>query len=519
MSSDVARESVRGSLALLLGSLVSTVFSAGAIIYTARLLGPDGYGTYTLVLVLPGILQLFMGFGVNSAATRYSAYYLSRGMQEKAVQITRSSIVILLLFGVGLSAVNFVAGPYLAGLFLHRSDLGAYVRLASLWILGGALAQASTSALIGWGSMGNASLSSAIQGMIKLVASVSLIFLGFGVYGAIIGQVSSFLVEGAFATVAIFLAMRQVGPLYWSGTFAHLREMFSYGIPIFTGGIAGGLASQFLTVVLASIASNSMVGFYQAGLNVTVLVSLMSDAVGHSLFRSFATLDGLKADLSAAYRYAVHYVSFALSPVVFFLAASSGVLYGLIYGQFYASHSIILTLIMVSYFPVAVGFTVIPSFLNGVGRSGLSMFTTLASASALAIAGPVLAIWFNLGVVGIIYALLVSNIASVALGLFFSRKYLNARLDVMPLVGIIAACLVAWFAVFLIPQASIGQVAALAIDLLVFMVVYFTTVPFFRGIRREDLARLEVASHGMGALGRIVRIILSYEGRLLRVTR
>ncbi len=45
---DVAKQSARGSLILFAGNFLDTAINAVAIILVARLLGPDGYGTYTL---------------------------------------------------------------------------------------------------------------------------------------------------------------------------------------------------------------------------------------------------------------------------------------------------------------------------------------------------------------------------------------------------------------------------------------------------------------------------------------
>lgn len=518
MSIDVARESARGSLILFLGNLVSTILSAVATILIARLLGPSGYGLYTLAFVIPYTLQLFIGFGISFSATRYSSYYLSRGMGAKAVQITRSAVAILLFFGIVLAVFNYYAGPYLADLFLKRPGLSPYVRLASLVIIGQAIAQASTSALVGWNSMGGFSLSYVLQGLVKLAVSPLLILIGFGVYGAIIGQVSSSLAFGATATFAIYIAMRKVGSTDWSGTFAHLREMIAYGVPLFVGGIAAGLAAQYLTVILAIIATNTVIGLYQAGVNATVAVTLISGAISNSLFRSFATLDGLEGDLASAFRYAVHYVSYLLTPVVFFLAASSDALYSVLYGPSYVSGSILLKLLAISFMPVAVGLTVIPSFLNGVGRSRLSMLMSLAGAASLVVAGPVLAVSLSLNVEGIIYAMLVSNAVTAVLGIAVSMKYLGARLEATPLVGIVVASSLAWLSISLLPRAGFSQAVSLVLNLVVFAAVYFTAVPFLRGIRGEDLTRLGAASHGMGFIGGASRLLLGYQARLLRIT-
>jgi stage V sporulation protein B len=69
-SVSVAQASARGTLILFVGNLVSTSIATVAIIIFARLLGPNGYGVYTLAFVVPSILQLFVGLGIGTAVTR-----------------------------------------------------------------------------------------------------------------------------------------------------------------------------------------------------------------------------------------------------------------------------------------------------------------------------------------------------------------------------------------------------------------------------------------------------------------
>lgn len=83
-----------------------------AIILIARLLGPDLYGIYTLAFVIPGLLQLFVGLGVNTSVIRYSAYYVSVGRPEEAKRFTLNGISFVVILGVVLTAASaLLAGP------------------------------------------------------------------------------------------------------------------------------------------------------------------------------------------------------------------------------------------------------------------------------------------------------------------------------------------------------------------------------------------------------------------------
>jgi O-antigen/teichoic acid export membrane protein len=55
--SRIAEDSAKGGFSLVAGTFASTVIGAVVVIIMARLLGPAGYGVYTLSLVLPPLMQ------------------------------------------------------------------------------------------------------------------------------------------------------------------------------------------------------------------------------------------------------------------------------------------------------------------------------------------------------------------------------------------------------------------------------------------------------------------------------
>jgi len=74
--------------------------------------------------------------------------------------------------------------------------------------------------------------------------------------------------------------------------------------------------------------------------------------------------------------------------------------------------------VAISYLPVSIGLTVLPSFLNGVGRSKFTILMSSAGAVSLVLASLVLVFALDLGAEGIILAQLVSNLATVAVPVF-----------------------------------------------------------------------------------------------------
>ena len=518
-SVSVAQESARGALILFAGNLLYAGITAVAAIFIARLLGPDGYGIYTLAFLVPSILSLFVGFGVNIAVTRYVAYYLSSGDVDRAKSVTRTATSFLLLFGLLLSAVNFFGASYFVDVLLHRPGLVPYVQVASLFIIGQTVAQSATSVFIGWSSMVELSAFTVLQAGLKLMLTVGLILAGFGVFGAVVGHVLSYLVEGALATLFLYVAHMRPWSRSSNAFFSDSRMMVGYGFPLFFGNIVSGLATQYVTIILAAIATNAVIGYYQAALNVTVAISIIAGAVTNVLFRSFAALQGIAGDTSLAFSYAVRYVSLFLTPVVFFLIAAAGPLFDLLYGPSYSQGVILLQLVALSALPVSVGLTVLTPFLNGIGKSKITMLITLASAVVLAGTGFFFGVSLGLGAEGIMVALLVSNVALTVTGLLIVRRYLDVRMSVKPLVGIVAAALIAWLPIYILPLGGLPSLVALAVDCVVYTIVYLTCVPLVWGIDENDIVRLSIAGEGLGPIRKILSLTLGYERRILALVK
>jgi O-antigen/teichoic acid export membrane protein len=507
---DVAKQSARGSLILFAGNFLATAINAVAIIIVARLLGPDGYGAYSLSLLAPGLLILFAGLGVSVAITRYSAYYSSIGKTDEAKRFTRSAILFLLLFGVALSALNYAFADFLSSALILRPGFTGYVQESSLYILGATLLSTVTAAATGWNMMGLASASQVLQSVVKLAVGPGLILAGFGVSGAIDGHVLSFLVAGFAGIAVLYLVKLRRLPIRPWNLAAELAEMIRFGFPAFAGLLISGLASYYVAILLAAIASNTVFGFYQAASNFALPIALVSTSVGGALFPAFSILAGAGGDLKVAFGLSVKYISYLIVPIALFLVASSPVLVPAFYGPSFSQASPYLQLLAIAYLPTAVGLGILPVFFNGAGKTRLSLYLYLVNSVLIVVAAPLLALQLGLGVNGLIYALLVSNVGGLALGLALARRSLSASADLRSVVMILLSAAISAAVVTFLP-VLLSPPLTLLLQLAVFTACYLTLAPILRGIDREDVGRLRLVLGGMKAIGAISGWVLGYE--------
>jgi O-antigen/teichoic acid export membrane protein len=517
---EVAQRSVRGSLFLLVGNLLSTAILAISSIIIARLLGPASYGSYSLVTLIPSIFQLFVGLGVSSAITRDSSYHISRGELSLAKRFSINGMIFLTFFAVILSLLCFASSGFVSATLLHRPVLAPLVRYVSIVVLAQALLQSSTSGLVGWNSTGLASFATVLQAILRLSIAPILVIYGLGVFGALTGYIVGYLLAGIIAGLA-FYAYKLRGPSNNAGIaifFSDVRKMVSYGLPIFTGTVLTGLAPYYVTVLVAAIASDATVGYYQAALNITAVLTLTSSAITIVLFPAFSSLRGLGADTGQAFRHATKYVTYVMAPVILLLAGSSGLVVHIIYGSAFSSADIYLELLALSNLPSIIGLSVAGAFFNGIGRPRLTMIVSILGAATIFVFAPVLGSVLGLGIEGLIFAILISGMVSGIAGLYFASRYLQATVDLRAIAAIVGASIVGYVAIIPLPLLSFPEPVTLVVEVIVFVVVYFTSAPLLRAVDTSDIERLEISIESLGAVARLLSLILRYELLILKLS-
>lgn len=506
---DVARQSAQGSIVLFAGNLVATVALTVASIVIARLLGPNGYGGFALALTLPNILQLFAALGLNAAVTRFVAFDLARGEKEEAKRLAETALLFTLLFGLVLSGVSYLSAGVVASDLFGRPYLAPEIRVASAVVVGQALVNSAVAAAIGWNAMSLAAFANAAQAFLRLALSPLLILAGLGLLGAVEGQ-SAGLVVGALAAVAVLYSTRiGTSRLAWGTFVSDLGRMLRYGIPAFSLNVSSGIWPYYLPVVLAAVATNVAIGYYQAAYNFTVAVTLVASATSSALFPAFASIQGGGGDLTRAVRLAMRYLGYVGIPVVFLLAGTAPELLRIFFGLSFVPGAPYLQLFALAFAPILIGMTVLPVFFNGVARPRLTLAAVGLGTTTLFVTAPLFAVGLGLGVEGAIFSLFISNVVMSVVGLALLRTRFSADIDLRAAVATFASALVSLAAADVVSSPS--AVLSLAGKVLVFSASYLTLVPALRAMSVDDFELLGRSLAGLPLLNRPISLVLAYE--------
>ena len=172
----------RATILLLISQGFLLVSGYSINVGLARILGPQGFGTFGVVMSLLLVVQLFVITGIPIAVQKYVA----ENMQASRT-LFRRTFPWHLLYSLAIWAVFWVCAPPISR-WLKDPDLTFYLRVASVDILFYGLYKYFLSVQNGLHQFGRQTLSGIAYAVAKPAATFTLILMGYGVTGAIIGN-------------------------------------------------------------------------------------------------------------------------------------------------------------------------------------------------------------------------------------------------------------------------------------------------------------------------------------------
>lgn len=521
MSSDelvgIAEKAARGGLFLFIGNAASTVVFAVGVIIVARLLGPSDYGRYTLALVVPMLLVYLSDVGMTYALIRLPARLRADGEHPRANRLVKQGFLLKL----AVSTVAFLicysfAGP-IATTIMNRPQLAPFLQLASLMIVFQAIFDAASNSFIGQDLMQNSAGMQITQAMLKGTLAPALVFVGFGITGAILGYVFASAAAGLAGAALLFTRHARSPGRSIERTSSGLRELLGYGIPLYLASILAVFLTQYQNIVLARFASNVEIGNFSATSNFTTLMMILIYPITTAMFPMFSKMDPKRqrSDLARGFVLAVKYTSLLMIPASVMVMIFSRDLIYLTFGSSYTFAPQYLVFLSALYVATGIGYLIVGTFLGGVAQTG-----TILKIGALTLAiylplGPALTwLW---GPIGLLVAYILSNLISTLYGVQQVGLSFDARPDVKASGRILVAALgaaIPTLALIQLDGAGVGLVN-LVIGALFYVGIYLTLIPVLKAVSKQDIINLRTTIGKTRMVAAFTNPIFDYEDRLI----
>lgn len=415
------------SIATVANQFVVFALSVLATIFTARALGPEGKGQYTLAVLIPMLAVTFgrlgLGHAVNFLAPRTSSgrlisntILLSTGLSLVMTAITLPSTILLknLFFkdvGEDLILLGCLAiTPYM--LFNHTTGL-----LQSLYPI-------------------------SLRNRIVLVQAVAnLGFLGFlvavmelGVSGAIVSTMASFVLAVAFSCRWLF---RKLLPGDLCPDTRLMRNLLHFGIKSHIGNILKDLSYRGDILILSCFLPASAVGLYAASVNIAEIVWKIPDAIGTVLLPKIA-----KMDPSAARNFTPivsRSVLFAVSFICLGTLTANRQIILLLFGPDFLPSASTLTILLPGVLALAV-WKILANDMVGQGHPAEYSLTTGLAVLVMIVLD--LLLIPNFGIMGAAWASTASYLSATVSMLFLYTRITNTKVSALlvPTRSDFAAC-------------------------------------------------------------------------------
>ena len=520
----MAKSSAKGGFKLFIGVSISSVFTALSLIIVLRLFGdPDAYGIITTALILPTMLNLFKDWGINSAMIKYLAQYRSEKRIDESRNVMVSGAIFELVTGSLLTLLCFSLAGFLANDVFMLPEAKILIEIASLTIIADSFMKISQSTFVGFEQMEYYSLVQILNSCIRLLLAPLLVFLGFSVFGAIVGQIVAILTAGICGLIVFYFKFYRItGKEATTKTnlTKTLKLMLRYGLPLSVTAVAVGFLPQFYNTLFTQsfLKYETALGNYQTAVNFTVVVTFFTVPITTVLFPAFSKIKA-KAEkniLNTVFQTSVKYGALLTVPVTFMVMVLSEQIVFTVVQTTYSDAPFFLTLYALYFLYVAIGSISVPTFLNGQGKTDLTMRMSFITLFFGLITGVIFIPW--LGIVGLIIANTVSGAPSILLGLYWVKKYFGASIDWKASAKILLASIIATAVTyFAVEQLHFSNAVELVIGGVTFLLVYLVAAPLIRAVDKNDVENLREMLSGLGPFSPIFNLPLKVIEILLDV--
>jgi O-antigen/teichoic acid export membrane protein len=508
---EMGKTSATGSFQLLIGVATSTIIMAVGAVILGRLLTRAEYGLYGIVLIPLTTINLFRDWGINSAMIKYIASLRASQKDEEIRAVIAAGLIFEVASGIALSFLSLGLATLIATTVFHRPESSFFIQVISVSIIAGSLLTASQAVFIGFERMELNSFTLIFQAIVKTVVGPILVFLGYGVLGAVIGYSVGFIAAGTIGLTTFYIALYR--PLRKKGTSnitKTLRTMLNYGLPFSVYTILGGILAQVYLFIVPSFVSNTLYGDYMTAVNFSVLLTFLTIPISTVLFPAFAKLDAQNDDelIKTVFASSIKYTSVLLVPSTMAMMVLSSPMIGTLYGEKYVHGPFFLTIAVIGNLFAVVGSLSAGSILSGLGETRILMIQSIITLTIGLPLGFILIPAY--GITGLIIAGLLAGLPSMFWVLYRIWKSYEAKADFQSSAKILAASAIAAAAAYL-PTGlfNMANWIRLIIGLVIFLTVYVLGAPLIGAVSLTDINNLRTMFSGLGVVTKIINLPLN----------
>jgi lipopolysaccharide exporter len=499
---ELTTQAARGTSLLFGQSIVSGVFRVVNIMILTRLLLQAEMGQIALLSVIYGFTQFIAALGLNHAAPLIVPEEEKVGRFDKIRGFLKRSLVLISISSATLIALLIALSPGILSTGLLSVEM---LRIATVIIPFSAFEVFLDAFLLARYNVIRLAFSRILFDLTRIVATVILVVLGFGVIGVAYG----WLAGEAIAVLSFGTAATRGLPS--SSSTIDMRPILAFALPSLLFQTIDVTIQNTDRIILLVQTDLGSLGVYDVMLGILFMMSFLSLSLATSVypvltrFRLRTKRGGsVDSEIGTAVSYLVRYILILLLPVSVIVSMNSAIVLESLFGSSYALFpyaAISFSLLVLSYSVWGVTYA-LHAVLRSISEAKFFVLTGIG-VIVFEIAG----CWYLTSWLGLFGSALIRTMYIILLFLtswvrLKQRGIVWMRSIARSLVRIVfAAIAVGMLVFFMAPQSITSLVVSIAIAGLVYILLLF----IFREINELDfrLARAVMPGFMQGVINRI----------------
>ncbi|UCE28895.1 MAG: oligosaccharide flippase family protein [Candidatus Bathyarchaeota archaeon] len=416
---------VKGSAYLASQSIVTTLISAVALAFTARILTQVEMGVVVALTLVLGLAQVLTDLGFGAGLTKFAAEYRGKGVDFTAMSF--GAFLAKTLMAGSAAILCVLVAPWLSGFLLKSGEYTFLFQLLGVNIVTFCYRFTVSSLLLGTNRIGDMAILNLVSTFIGKASGVVFLVFGSGLSGIIIGWISGELIY-IIPSALIILRNKYVKAHPLGEVAHHLKTLARFSWPLFVSGVVLFAYTWFDQGLLLAYVSLDDVAVYNVAIRAFTVLSIIPVALGSVLFPYYSEQRGKdeKDKIVAGVYGSSRYTALLYTPLALGLMATANPALTFFAGEAYVGGEVVLSILCI--FGGLYGFVAsIGNLLLVYGMTPTALAINVASIVGGVVMLPVLLPSF--GVVGMAVVKGVAMIMVLVLTVAVLRKRMPIMFD------------------------------------------------------------------------------------------
>lgn len=267
-------KAAKGSIIILLGTILSTLFVFIYRLLFARYFESIEYGIFSLSVTILSILTIIGTMGLNEGLSRQISFYIGRNKKKNIRTIIRVSLIYGLLFSSVISIILYLFSEFFSSLLFHDQNFTYVIKIIALTIPFYVEISILNSIFRGYQRVKeNVIFIDILKNLLFIIFLLIIIYYRLSLMWAIISYSFTFILTLTFF-IFYYLRNKPYDYQYFTKKSTIGRELLFFSIPIMFVSILNQIVVWTDTLMLGIFKTASIVGLYNAALPIGRFVSI-----------------------------------------------------------------------------------------------------------------------------------------------------------------------------------------------------------------------------------------------------